>query len=78
MRKLNINDETYAAWEALAAARGLTIEQWLEETLGARSENGRTPQDLSPAERVERMQAFWNEVPGRGGKVIVDREDLYG
>ena len=82
MRNLTIDDDTYAAWQQRAAARGLSVEEWLKRKTGQDNGNGQTGEqpvkELTPSEQLNRLEEFYATLVGRGGTAEFDRENIYG
>jgi len=77
MRKLTIDEGTYAIWETRAAACGLSVEAWLRQATEQVPGNGNSPEGRSAQERLRRLDAFESTLVGLGGDTIFSRGELY-
>lgn len=82
MATLNIDDETFEALHRQAAARGLSVEDWLKRTMsGLSAEHGRAA-SLSVQERLQRfdqLSGMLNRMQVSSGGMLDDsRETIYG
>jgi hypothetical protein len=77
MRKLSIDEATYAAWARRAAECGMSVEDWLRAATGQGSGNGDSPDARSAKERLRMLDEFESTLVGLGGDTVFDREQLY-
>jgi hypothetical protein len=82
MVNLVIDDETFAGLSKKAAARGLSVEQWLKATTENEPVEASPLVDLPIKERLQRFdeatRALKRMNVGSGGMLDDSRESIYG
>ncbi len=82
MHTLNVDDQTYALLEQQAAAAGLDVESWIRHYLvdhaaAHNGVNGRSVEELTVEERLERLQKLHTLTADHGGHADFSRDTIY-
>lgn len=77
MKTLNVDDDTYSKLQQQAAAGGITIEELLKRTTERIVLNGRSVDQLTAEERLERLHNLYEFAADHGGQADFSRDAIY-